>query len=80
MLVEVCREFTRLILALRRPSKKLLVLDLDNTLWGGVVGEVGLAGDLRRVPGLERRLQEAARLGFRRAIGPPSSATPESGA
>ncbi|MFH1034806.1 MAG: HAD-IIIC family phosphatase, partial [Pseudomonadota bacterium] len=25
-------------------AKKVLVLDCDNTLWGGVVGEVGLAG------------------------------------
>ncbi len=25
-------------------SKKVLVLDLDNTLWGGVLGEVGAAG------------------------------------
>jgi DNA repair protein RadA/Sms len=35
-----------------------------------VIGEVGLLGELRPVPGLERRLREAARLGFRRAIVP----------
>ncbi|WP_291314055.1 DNA repair protein RadA [Corynebacterium sp. UBA2622] len=35
-----------------------------------VVGEVGLAGELRRVPSLERRLQEAARLGYTRAVVP----------
>ena len=29
-----------------------------------VIGEVGLAGDLRRVTGMDRRLAEAARLGF----------------
>jgi len=29
---------------IRRPPHKVLVLDCDNTLWGGVVGEVGLAG------------------------------------
>jgi DNA repair protein RadA/Sms len=34
------------------------------------VGEVGLSGELRRVPGLERRLVEAARLGFTAAIIP----------
>lgn len=34
------------------------------------VGEVGLAGEVRRVQGLERRLSEAARLGFRHAIVP----------
>lgn len=38
-----------------------------------VIGEVGLAGELRRVPSLERRLQEAARLGYTRAIVPAGS-------
>lgn len=37
------------------------------------LGEVGLAGDLRRVPGAERRLAEAARLGFELAIIPTGS-------
>jgi DNA repair protein RadA/Sms len=37
-----------------------------------VVGEVGLGGELRRVAHLDRRLSEAARLGFRRAIVPSS--------
>jgi DNA repair protein RadA/Sms len=36
-------------------------------------GEVGLAGELRRVQATERRLAEAARLGFRRAVVPQSS-------
>jgi DNA repair protein RadA/Sms len=36
------------------------------------VGEVGLLGELRPVPGLERRLREAARLGFRIAVVPGS--------
>ncbi|HXW27380.1 MAG TPA: HAD-IIIC family phosphatase, partial [Xanthobacteraceae bacterium] len=34
----------RLIAALRGKSRKCLVLDLDNTLWGGVVGDDGLDG------------------------------------
>ncbi|WJY68784.1 DNA repair protein RadA [Corynebacterium auris] len=34
------------------------------------VGEVGLAGELRRVPNLGRRLQEAARLGYTGAVVP----------
>jgi DNA repair protein RadA/Sms len=34
------------------------------------IGEVGLLGELRAVVGLERRLREAARLGFGRAIVP----------
>ena len=33
----------RLIAAVRGRSKKCLVLDLDNTLWGGVLGEEGAA-------------------------------------
>jgi DNA repair protein RadA/Sms len=41
------------------------------------IGEVGLLGELRSVVGLERRLREAARLGFTTAIVPrPSAATP----
>jgi DNA repair protein RadA/Sms len=36
------------------------------------IGEVGLLGELRAVPGLERRLRESARLGFVRAIVPTS--------
>ena len=36
------------------------------------IGEVGLLGELRPVPGLERRLREAARLGFKKAIVPKS--------
>ena len=35
-----------------------------------VIGELGLAGEVRRVGRLERRLQEAARRGFTRAIVP----------
>ena len=35
-------------------------------------GEVGLGGEIRRVPQAERRLSEAARIGFRRAFVPLS--------
>ena len=34
------------------------------------VGEVGLAGEVRRVTGVQRRLAEAARLGFTHALVP----------
>ena len=44
LLVELCREASRLLLGARRPPKKVLVLDLDNTLWGGVVADDGLEG------------------------------------
>ncbi|MGI8309636.1 DNA repair protein RadA [Saccharopolyspora hattusasensis] len=37
------------------------------------VGEVGLAGEIRRVSGVGRRLAEAARLGFDRALVPPDA-------
>lgn len=36
-----------------------------------VLGEVGLTGNLRRVAGVERRLAEAARMGFTHAVVPP---------
>jgi DNA repair protein RadA/Sms len=47
----------------------------DISLPSGLVaiGELGLAGDIRRVTGLERRLGEAARLGFTDAIIPTGS-------
>jgi len=38
-----------------------------------VCGEVGLAGEVRQVPLIGRRLQEAARLGFKRAVVPAST-------
>ncbi|MDT7594693.1 MAG: hypothetical protein QOJ06_239 [Pseudonocardiales bacterium] len=43
------------------------------------IGEVGLAGEVRQVTGLRRRLAEAARLGFRHALVPPESALRVSG-
>ena len=47
----------------------------DLTLPGGtvLVGELGLGGQLRPVGQLELRLQEASRLGFRRAVVPRGS-------
>ena len=36
-------------------------------------GEVGLAGEVRPVTGIQRRLAEAARLGFTRALVPPGT-------
>lgn len=43
------------------------------------IGEVGLAGDLRRVTGMDRRLAEAARLGFTCAVVPAGVTGPPSG-
>jgi DNA repair protein RadA/Sms len=42
-------------------------------------GEVGLAGELRHVPGADRRLAEAARMGFTTALVPASTVEPPRG-
>lgn len=54
---------------------------MDRPLPGGLVaiGEVGLAGEVRPVSGVGRRLAEAARLGFERALVPPDSGKPPKG-
>jgi len=44
LLPAFAREVLRLVNSFRRAAKKVLVLDLDNTLWGGVVAEEGLEG------------------------------------
>ncbi len=51
---------------------------LDRPMPQGVIaiGEVGLAGEVRPVTGIGRRLAEAARLGYRRAIIPAGSDDP----
>jgi DNA repair protein RadA/Sms len=41
-----------------------------------LIGEVGLSGELRSVSQLERRLAEAAKLGFRRSLYPSPSGEP----
>ncbi len=41
---EYCRSLAAVVGAVLGRTKKCLVLDLDNTLWGGVVGDDGLAG------------------------------------
>ena len=38
------RELDRLVAGTLSRSRKILVLDLDNTLWGGVIGDDGLSG------------------------------------
>jgi len=44
LLTALAREAVHIIASLRSASKKVLVLDLDNTLWGGVVADDGLEG------------------------------------
>lgn len=41
---DVTQIFVRQILALKGKTRKCLVLDLDNTLWGGIVGDDGWDG------------------------------------
>ncbi len=55
---------------------------VDLSVPGSVVavGEVGLAGEVRRVTGVQRRLAEAERMGFRLAIVPAGSAAKDSAA
>lgn len=65
-------------LAVREPASDLAVcLALISAAQNAAVhpstvaiGEVGLGGEVRRVPAIDRRLAEAARLGFTRAIVP----------
>jgi FkbH-like protein len=44
LLPALAREIVNLTQNLRRAPKKVLVLDLDNTLWGGVIADDGLEG------------------------------------
>lgn len=43
-LADLAQELDRFLNALAGPRQKVLALDLDNTLWGGVVGEDGVDG------------------------------------
>jgi len=43
-LMHLAYQLGRLLQLLRKEPKKCLVLDCDNTLWGGVVGEEGVEG------------------------------------
>jgi FkbH-like protein len=42
--VALAHEVVHLVRLLRSTPKKVLVLDLDNTLWGGVIGDDGIEG------------------------------------
>jgi DNA repair protein RadA/Sms len=74
-------------IAVREPAADLAVLlaltsaAADVPVDAGLVavGEIGLSGEVRRVPGVERRLAEASRLGFRSALVPRGCADVPSG-
>lgn len=46
LIVLYAERLARIFGALRGKSKKCLILDLDNTVWGGVIGDDGLEGIL----------------------------------
>ena len=43
-LLDMAREWIRFVVPLSGRTAKVLVCDLDNTLWGGVIGEDGMTG------------------------------------
>jgi len=43
-LLPMAREWMRFLVPLAGRTAKALVVDLDNTLWGGIIGEDGMAG------------------------------------
>ena len=43
-LIYLAREWLRFLVPLSGKTAKVLVADLDNTMWGGVIGEDGMAG------------------------------------
>ena len=74
-LPELARYSMRYIKALKGLTRKCLVLDLDGTLWGGIVGEVGAEGVALGpiAPGIEyldfqRALLELTRRGILLAV------------
>ena len=65
-------------ITVREPAADLAIAMALRSAWTGTpaghdtvaIGEVGLGGEVRRVPGIDRRLSEAARLGFATAVAP----------
>ena len=44
LMIDVAREYAHVLSNIGAAAKKVAVLDLDNTLWGGVIGDDGLEG------------------------------------
>ena len=72
---DLAREMTRMLDVLVRAGKKLLVLDLDHTLWGGIVGEDGINGIALSATGpgarykdFQRRVRQLKELGVILAV------------
>ncbi len=71
----IVEEITNIINALEKSRKKCLVLDLDNTLWGGVVGDIGIENielsefkEGARYKDFQKRIKELKELGVLLAI------------
>jgi len=69
------REIRRVMNAIRGRRKKCLALDLDNTLWGGVIGETGAegvelseTGSGARYRDMQRRILDLKRQGVLLAV------------
>ncbi len=63
----IASALARHVVARRRPTRKCIVVDLDNTLWGGVIGEDGVGG-IRlgdEFPGNAYKALQRALLGMR---------------
>lgn len=58
---EVARAYARYVAPLTGRTRKCVVLDLDNTLWGGVVGELGAHGIKLAATGPGSEFQEFQR-------------------
>jgi len=74
-LLQMAREWMRFIVPLSGRTAKVLLVDLDNTLWGGIIGEDGMAGIKvgAEYPGaayqaLQRALLDLSRKGILLAI------------
>jgi FkbH-like protein len=66
----IARELERILDAQRVARKKCLLLDLDNTLWGGVIGEDGVegiqlseTGEGARYKDFQRRIKNLGEMG-----------------
>jgi FkbH-like protein len=71
----IVNEIKLLMTSLNKKRKKCLVLDLDNTLWGGVIGEDGMDGielaefkEGARYKDFQKRLKELKEMGILLAI------------
>lgn len=55
----LAEEYVAVLRALTGQTKKMLILDLDNTMWGGIVGEVGVGGLSVGPPSVEGEAHQA---------------------